>query len=133
MFSIFPDLLFLRDAGIGLIRIVAGLYLIYIGYTIWNERAVIAKERFPVIGRMPEWLSAIAAALNIVIGLALVVGAGVQLAALLGAIVALKCVVFAKKYPNVMPLPRSTSVLLFVVLLALVVTGAGALAFDLPL
>ena len=54
-----------------------------------------------------------------------------QLAALLGLIVALKCVLFARSYKKIMPLDRSASVLLLVILLSLVIMGAGAFAFDL--
>jgi len=114
-------------------RVVAGLYLIYIGYTFWNERAALARERFPIIGHMPEWLSTIAAFLNVAIGVLLVVGAWTQLAALLGAIVAIKSILFAKKYEKIIPFPRSTNILLLSILLALIFTGAGALAFDWPL
>lgn len=133
MFSIFPQILFLQPAGIGLLRVAAGLYLIYIGYSLWSERAEVAKEQFPIIGRMPEWLAMLAATLQMALGILLVVGAWTQLVALLGAIVALKCIIFARAYKTIMPLDRAASILLLVILLALIVSGAGAFAFDLPL
>jgi len=133
MFSLFPEILFLEPAGIALLRLTAGIFLIYIGYSVWLDRRAIAGERFPIIGHMPEWLSAIAAAAQVAIGTLLVVGAWTQLMAILGAIVALKCFFLGKKYGGIVPIARSASILLFVILLALVVMGAGAFAFDLPL
>lgn len=125
--------MFLQFAAIALLRVVAGAYLIYIGYVFWNERAAVAKERFPLVGRLPEWVFFGTSILQMVLGVLLVVGAWTQLVALIGAIVALKCLIFGKVYKKIIPLDRGTSLLLFVILLALVVTGAGAFAFDLPL
>jgi uncharacterized membrane protein YphA (DoxX/SURF4 family) len=131
MFSFFPQLLFLTPLAIAILRVTAGLYLIYIGYFLWSERDVLSKESFPIIGRMPIWLSAIAAIVQTILGILLIVGAWTQLAALLGLIVALKCVLFARTYKKIMPLDRSASVLLLIILLSLVIMGAGAFAFDL--
>ncbi len=133
MFSLFPEIMFLTPAAIALLRVVAGLYLIYIGYFFWNERAVVAQERFPIIGRMPEWLSILAATLQIGLGVLLVFGVWTQLVALLGAIIALKCFLFGKTYKKIIPLDAPASILLLIMCIALVVMGAGALAFDLPL
>ncbi|HEY4526944.1 MAG TPA: DoxX family membrane protein [Candidatus Paceibacterota bacterium] len=133
MFSLFPQILFLGPAGIGLLRIVGGIYLIYIGYSLWSERGAVAQERFPIIGHIPEWLSMIAAALQTALGILLIVGAWTQLAALLASIVALKCIVYARRYKKIIPLDRAASILLLAIFLALVVMGPGALAFDLPL
>ncbi|OGJ56595.1 hypothetical protein A2635_00580 [Candidatus Peribacteria bacterium RIFCSPHIGHO2_01_FULL_51_9] len=133
MFSLFPQILFLQPVGVGLLRIVAGIYLVYIGYSLWRERSGVAKERVPIIGHIPEWLSMVAAVVQTLLGLLLILGAWTQLAALLGTIVAFKCVVFADAYKKIIPLERSTSILLLVILLSLIVTGAGAFAVDLPL
>lgn len=133
MLSLFPQILFLEPAGIALLRVVAGLYLIYIGYSLWQERAAVARERFPIIGRMPEWLAIGVGTLHIGIGLLLFVGAWTQLMALFGAIVALKCITFASTYKKIIPLQRPTSILLLAIFLALIVSGAGAFAVDLPL
>ena len=133
MFSLFPQILFLEPAGIALLRVTAGMYLIYIGYSLWSERREVAQERFPIIGHIPEWLSMIAAALQTALGILLIVGAWTQLAALLASIVALKCIVYARRYKKIIPLDRAASILLLAIFLALVVMGPGALAFDLPL
>ena len=56
-----------------------------------------------------------------------------QIAALLGAIGAFKAFLFTKRYPEIIPFSRSTYILLIAILLSLLLTGAGAIAFDLRL
>ena len=53
--------------------------------------------------------------------------------ALLGALIALKSSVWGHRYPRYFVLSRVTSLLLLVVCISLLLSGAGALAFDLPL
>ncbi len=144
MLSLFPQILFLAPAGTTLIRIAAGLAILYTGWMFYENRHAIARERFPLIGTCPPWLSMLGSTIYIVIGTLLVVGAWTQLAAIFGALVALKSVIFAKRYVSVMPLSRAASLLLLAMMLSIVVSGAGAFslsiggtsvrtAFDLPL
>ena len=133
MLSLFPQLLFLAPAGTALLRVAAGLAFVYMAYYLWNNASAVAQERLPVIGTCPPWIASIGSSLMAIVGLLLVFGAWTQAAALLGAIVALKGAFLAKRYPSLFALPRSTNVLLFVICLSLMVTGAGSFAFDLPL
>src|SRR3954470_9088826 len=102
MLSLFPQILFLAPAGTSLLRIAAGISFIYIGYFMWTNSARIANERIPLIGSLSPWLCALSALIFAVIGTALVVGLWVQLVALVGAIGALKGVIFGKRYANIM-------------------------------
>jgi len=56
-----------------------------------------------------------------------------QGAAIVGMIIGLKLTIFARRYPDVIPLSAGAGALLFVICLSLLFFGAGAFAFDLPL
>lgn len=133
MLSVFPSLLDYSFFAPTVLRVAAGCVLFLVAYTLWKQRALIAQERFPVIVTCPPWLTGMSSFVIAVIGFLLVAGMWTQIAALAGALVALKGIFFGQRYRTVVPLPLSTNVLLLVILLSLVVTGAGALAFDLPL
>jgi uncharacterized membrane protein YphA (DoxX/SURF4 family) len=133
MLSLFPQILFLAPIGTALIRVAAGLAIIYTGWMLYSSREAIARERLPLIGTCPEWFTVIGSFIYIVIGALIAVGLYTQVAALLGALIALKSAIFAKRYATIIPLPRSASLLLLAIMLCLVVSGAGAFAFDLPL
>lgn len=133
MLSIFPQILFLSPAGLALIRVAAGLAIFYTAWEFYDKRHMISQERLIIIGTCPVWLTVVGSFAYLVIGALLTVGLYTQLAALLGAIIALKSAMFAKRYARIIPLPRSASLLLLAIMLCLVVSGAGAYAFDLPL
>jgi hypothetical protein len=63
----------------------------------------------------------------------LFVGLWTQAAAIVGILLSLKHGLAPRKYSAIIPLSRAAFLLLFVICLSLLVTGAGALAFDLPL
>ncbi len=67
------------------------------------------------------------------IGIGLFFGIYTQLAAIFGAIVTVKLIVYKNLYPAFVPLTRISSALLLVICISLILTGAGAFAFDLPL
>ena len=133
MLSLFPQILFLAPAGTALLRIAAGLAYLYVAYFLWSEQKALAQERLPLIGSLPPWLASIASLLFAAIGVLLIVGLWTQCAALLAALASLKGALFAKKYPRIVPLSRAAYLFLFVICLSLVVSGAGAFGFDLPL
>ena len=133
MLSLFPQILFLAPAGTALLRISAALTFIYWGYFYWTHLAEVSEERLPIVGMVPTWLVSIGALLCAATGALLLVGLWTQAAALVGALGALKSAILGKRYSEVFPFPRSASLLLFAICLSLVVSGAGAFAFDLPL
>lgn len=133
MLSLFPDILFLAPVGTTLLRVVAGLFIIYAGYRVGAERERYSETRFPIIGNPPELFLWIGVLITFAIGLLLVVGLFTQAAAILGALAALKIALFNYKYPGLMPLSVGTAMLLFAVCLSLLVMGPGIFAFDLPL
>jgi hypothetical protein len=114
MLSLFPQLLFLSPLAFTLIRIALSILLIYEG-----ARLVSGAD----VGRR------MSSVIHFAIGIALFLGIGTQLAALCSAIL-WATVYFARSWTKY---PRSTVALAVVMSVALVVSGAGAFAFDLPL
>ncbi len=114
MLSLFPEILFLAPFSAFLIRISAALVF---GYGAWKHLPVPAMS-LRAYG-VAEGLCA----------LLLFFGVYVQAAAIVGFVLAL-IALFVTTYRTI---PRSTMILLAVLSISLVVTGAGPFAFDLPL
>ncbi len=133
MLSLFPQLLFLAPVGLSLLRIAASLAILYSAWRFFATRHEISRTRLPLIAHMPASLTLVGSFVYFVIGALLFVGLYTQLAALLGALIALKSAIFAPRYQGIIPLCRSASLLLLAIMLCLFVSGAGAFAFDLPL
>ena len=132
MLSLFPQILFLEPVGITLLRVAAGLVFLYLAY--WHSQRVreLSDVRFIIIGK-GAWIVYGAIFFEAVVGAALIAGYLTQLAALIGAVMALKCLIWRGRYPQFFPLERAASFMLLAICLSLIVTGAGSYAFDLPL
>ncbi len=135
LLSAFPQLLFLAPLAIALLRIVAGLFVLYVAWQIAERRTALSHEKYPVIGKAPEWMLLPAALAYAVAGGLLLIGAWTQIAALISALGMLKLSILSRMraHESLAILPESTYLLLLAISVALVVTGAGAFAFDLPL
>ena len=134
VFSLFPGLFFLSPFAALLLRLSAAYAFLYIANCLIRDRHEIGRLRgIPVIQRMPEWLVWISALLNIVIAALLAIGLFTQLAAIFGALVAIKHAVLSSRHEHVIPLSSGANALLLVICTALILTGAGAYAVDLPL
>ncbi|MBI2025511.1 hypothetical protein HYT04_01855 [Candidatus Kaiserbacteria bacterium] len=114
MLSVFPEILFLSPLAPFLIRVALGIIFGLAGWTHF-QRQDIASRGLSVV--------------EFVIAIALVVGAWTQPAALLASIVTLMWLF----QPTSRVYARSTVLLSLIMALSLIVTGAGAFAFDLPL
>jgi uncharacterized membrane protein YphA (DoxX/SURF4 family) len=79
------------------------------------------------------WIPIFAAIVEFAVAALLIVGLFTQAAALIGAIAALKDIVWRKRYAAFFLLTYAASVLLLAICIALAVSGPGAFAFDLPL
>lgn len=133
MLSLFPQILFLAPLGTTLLRIVAGVYVLYIAYRVAADTEEYQKERFPIVGHAPSWLLWLGAIITFAIGLLLVIGLYTQAAAILAGLTALKIAIVDRWYGRIMPLSTAAAILLFFVCLSLLVSGPGIYAFDLPL
>ena len=132
MLTPFPGLLVFSFFAPTLIRVGAACLFAYLAYSHYTHREEIGKMHFPVVGR-GEWIAWLAVIVEAGTALALFLGYYTQYAAIVGALMALKQIVWGRKYPHFFIISRSTSFLLLVITLSLLLTGAGAFAFDLPL
>ena len=133
MLSFFPQLFFLTPLAVALLRIAVGaLFLCMAWRTLQSARAM-AQIKLPIIGVPPVWLMQVTGAIIGVVGIALVIGLATQLAAIAGAVIAMKRIGLGRRYDTICPLVHSTNILIFVICIALLCMGAGSLAFDLPL
>ena len=133
MLSIFPQLLFLTPLAIALLRVVAGVYIVTIAWATLGRRRTMSQTSLPLVGHAPEWLIVFASVIFGAVGTLLIAGAWTQAAALVAALGSLKLAIISRLYPSFASISTNTCVLLFFICLALIFTGAGAFAFDLPL
>lgn len=132
MLSFFPQILFLAPLGITFLRIGAAIAFAVIAYRIIQSEEHIEDTSFPLIGKPASWMVWLTAIINAVIAISLFMGYATQIMALVGALSATKHLVFYKKYRAILPLSSGTYSFLILICFVLVVTGAGAFAFDLP-
>lgn len=123
MLNPFPSLLIFGFFAPTILRVAVALLSFYVAYVTWRAEA--GKATSPV-----GWASIVA---NIVIGGMLLVGYYTQWAALIALLMRLASFVLPRTYQHFVVLPTSTRLLAIALLISLLFTGAGALAFDLPL
>lgn len=134
MLNTFPSLLTFGFFAPTLLRVLVAFSLFYVGYAQAIRRKEITEEvHLPLIGHPDSTLVIISAFIIVANSLALLLGWHTQLAALLGIVICLKHLWYAKKYPRAIPLCRLDYVYIVVILCTLLISGAGALALDLPL
>lgn len=133
MLSVFP-IMFLSLLAHTILRLFLGAALIYLGINHgFRHRmglGVVAKEHWPRMGVFFVWQLAF---VEMVLGALIFVGAWTQPAALLAAVLALKMIIFAKRFAHPAVPPRLFWIMVLAAGLSLTITGAGAFAFDLPL
>jgi uncharacterized membrane protein YphA (DoxX/SURF4 family) len=133
VFSVFPGLFFLAPFAATLLRIAAGYTFLYMANSLIQDRHEIARIHLPIIGHVGEGLVWLTAILVGIIGCMLAVGLYTQVAAIFGMLFVIKHWFWLHWYRSAAGLSRGTLALLFVVCFSLLITGAGAFAFDLPL
>jgi uncharacterized membrane protein YphA (DoxX/SURF4 family) len=133
LLSLFPQLLFLSPAGTAILRIAAAICFAYIGRDLFQRAHELSIIEIPLFGKMHAWMVQLGASASIVIAVLLFFGAWTQGIALVGALGAAKSLIFFRRYEEMLTFSRSTYWLLLCICLMLVVTGAGAFSFDLPL
>ena len=132
MLNSFPQLLVFSFFAPTLLRVAVALFFFYIAYKQYGRRHEIARLRFPIVGR-GVWIALLAVGFHTAIGAMLFFGYYTQVGALLGSVGLLKGWWLNKRYPSVVILPNSAILALLALCLSLLLTGAGALAVDLPL
>lgn len=132
MLNTFPALLTYGFFAPTMLRLAVAFMLLFVAYHHFKNKDTISRERFPVIGAN-NWVAWFSIAVEVAVALMLLFGYHTQIAAIIGALIGLKYVVWAGKFPAYFMLPRSTAFFLLVICLSLLVSGAGALAIDLRL
>ena len=133
LLNYFSQFIFLTPLSATLLRLVVGAFYVYIGYRILGKRADIAHLKLPIVGHARPWMVLFSGFVTAIVGMMLFVGFLTQLAAILGALIAIKHFYLTRRYPQIGLMPRSTYVLLLAICLSLFMTGAGLYGFDLPL
>lgn len=132
MLNPFPELLMLGFFASTIVRVAAGLAFLYVAYTQYQRRGEIYKLNLPVVGRS-VWFCWLAIIFHTVVGAVFFFGYYTQIGAIIAIVALLKGLWLNRRYPSVIILPRSTILLLIAICASLLLSGAGAFAFDLPL
>jgi hypothetical protein len=132
MESLFPQLFTFIFFVPTVLRIAAAIAYADLAAHLYKHRAEVATTKFPFIGVGGPFVAVIAYASSMIIALLFATGFLTQAAAIIGLLGAIKCLIFEKRYPGIIPHGRLAYFLLAVVCLAILVSGAGAFAFDKP-
>src|SRR6266404_3302091 len=132
MLNTFPQLLTYGFFAPTILRILVAFAFFSIAYLQASRRKEISETGFPFIGKPDPTLVLISALIVAATGFAILLGWHLQLAALVGLVICIKHAIFATKYPRAIPLCRGEYIQLTVILLTLLISGAGAFAMDLP-
>ena len=130
--SLFPGLFFLSPLSATILRIGAALVFLYLARYYYEKRVHLSQVHLPIVGRA-MWTVVLSMIWCTAVGVTLFFGWYTQLAAICGAVVAVKYLGWKKFAPEFVPLTYVSIYLLLVICTSLIVTGAGAFAFDLPL
>jgi uncharacterized membrane protein YphA (DoxX/SURF4 family) len=122
MTSLFPYLFTYEQVAPLIIRVVLGVTLAYFGYQKIKNRGTSSGSNTARYG-----------AIEIFIALFLVIGLWTQLAALINAIILIVKIGFKIRHKQFLNDGINYYILLLTMALSLLFTGAGFLAFDLPL
>ena len=132
MLNVFP-IQFLAPLAYTLLRIVLGGILFQLGFQHIRHReglkSVFTFPFFPYGGFMVWYLAII----ELLLGVLFFAGFLTQIAALLAVLLSLKFIVMHKKFHHPLIPTRLTYALILTISCALFITGAGALAIDLPI
>jgi uncharacterized membrane protein YphA (DoxX/SURF4 family) len=133
METLFPQILFLGPMFAPFIlRIGVAIAFALTAHTFYQHRAELASMPYPIIGKPGIGLAWFAAVATAILALFLATGFETQATAIIGCAGAIKCWFFAKQQPTLFSAGRLTYFLIALVCLSLIITGAGAFAFDKP-
>ncbi len=133
MLNPFPHLLVYSFFAPTLLRIAVACVFAYLAVFHFRHRREVASEVSMLSAGVAIWIIGLYIAIEAMTALGLFLGYDTQIAALVGAILSLKLLLLRPSLRHVAPLSRLTYALVGVICLSLLVLGAGAVAFDLPL
>ncbi|HEY9584454.1 MAG TPA: DoxX family protein [Candidatus Paceibacterota bacterium] len=134
MLSIFPFLLSYKLLAPFILRITLGLIFVNYGWAKINRQKDEKVSMFEKMGLKPGltyvW---IVAAIEIIVGLLMIVGLWTQVAALIALIILAIALILKKKQPESLESSNGLLIICLVIALSLLFTGPGSWAFDMPL
>lgn len=137
MLTTFPSLISYSFFVPMFLRIAVALFLAKLAVGHFKNKKTLSDELHHsfrwMSHEMSVWLTGLLILAEVSLCILLFVGAWAQIASILAALGFAKMAYWGEKLPAYAPLPRSTYLLLIVISLAVLITGAGAFAFDLPL
>lgn len=133
MLNPFPELLVYGILAPFIIRLALGFALLYLSVLHYRNKRQIAELLRPSIGRLAGGVGPTVAVFEVASGVALVAGAWTQIAALLACVLMLKPLFLKSHLQGLSPYSHGTYAILFMMALSLLLSGAGAFAFDIPL
>jgi uncharacterized membrane protein YphA (DoxX/SURF4 family) len=136
MLNPFPSLLTYAFFAPALLRLGLVCVFGYVAVRTWRRAAHLSRVPLPLIGAQ-AWAPYAAAIAEAALGLMFLAGWYTQIAAILGILGMIKYAAYRVWRPEVMreyfPLSGSAALLVALVCLSLLLTGAGAWALDVPL
>lgn len=115
-----------------LLRVAVAIAFLYGAYAQFHRFDELSRVRLPLVGG-GAWIITCSIFIHAIVGGMLLLGYYTQIAALVGAVGALKGIAYAKRYPRLFVFCRLEYFYIAVICLSLLLTGAGALAFDIRL
>jgi|SRR3989344_3207120 len=134
MLNPFPFLLTFSQIGPFIIRVTLGFLFAAAGARKLSQRCYDFEELFSSFD-LPKpniWIKFLGL-IEFAGGIAMLAGFGTQIASIVLAVITLLFFVIKYRRPEMLPPSPAYYVLIFAMSLSLLVTGAGAFAFDLPL
>lgn len=132
MLNPFP-IQFLALLAYFLLRLFVGSILVYFGIKHARSYTSFTRSLSLPFFPYPAFLAILCIAIEIVCGVMFILGLYTQIAALITIVLCIKMLVFKKYFTSPAFASRSFYVLLLGCCLSLFITGAGAIAFDLPI
>ncbi len=134
MLNPFPSLLVYGFFAPTLLRVVAAGAFFYLATLHWRTREGVAHDLSGMLGRSTAGpAAAIFPLVEFLVAAGLLFGFWTQVAAIVGAVLCLKILFVKRGLRHLSPISHLSYILLGVICLSLLATGAGAFAFDLPL
>ncbi len=133
MLNTFPYLLSFSSFAPLLLRVVVGTYILILAYenleNKWGERL----HLFNTAGLKPAWFFALLiASIKLAGGVLLIAGAVTQITSISLAVLMLMTIFIKRKKPELISRDLNIYILLFIILISLIFTGAGNIAADYP-
>ncbi len=133
MVTLFPQLIAYSWYVPAILRITVAAVFVYLVIYHFKHKKAFASELKMVSHEVASWFVGIAILVEIVVAAGFFLGFGTQVVAILGILGFAKMAIFKNKFPTYAPFSRLSYVLLIVICLSLLISGAGIFAFDLPL